>query len=188
MQILVAGLCLFFVVHLLPALPGVRLALVQRAGEGYYKGTFALFSFVGLALIIGGYASASAGARLFEPSPAAIHIAPYAMTLSFILLAAANMRSHIRRIVRHPMLLGVLIWASVHLLANGDTRGTLLFASFLVYALFDLVSAQARHATKPFEANARYDLMAVAGGAIAALVVMTLHRFLFGIAAVPWGA
>jgi len=188
MPILVAGLILFFVVHLVPALPRSRAALVRRWGERSYKSAFALLSLAGLALIVGGYALAPPGPRLFEPSPSAIRIAPFAMTLSFILLAAANMPSHIRRAIRHPMLLGVLIWASVHLLANGDTRGTFLFAGFLAYAGVDLVSVAWRDATKPFPASARYDVIAVFAGTIAALAVMMVHRFLFGVAVVPWGA
>ena len=187
MPILAAGLILFLGLHLLPTVPDARMAAVARLGEGRYKGAFSLLSFVGFALIIGGYALAAPGARLFAPSPGAIALAPYAMTLSFVLLAAANLRGHIRHSLRHPMLFGIAIWAAVHLLANGDTRGTVLFGSFLLYALLDLVSVVARVATKRFAPSARYDLIAVALGVIAALGVMALHRFLFGVAVVAWG-
>jgi uncharacterized membrane protein len=182
MPLLVAGLVLFIGVHLLPVLPRGRLAVVGRLGEKRYKGAFTLMSFAGLALIVGGYAAAAPGARLFAPSRAAIAIAPYAMTLSLILFAAANLRSHIRQFLKHPMLLGLGIWASVHLLANGDTRGTVLFGSFLAFAVVDLVSAVQRHTAKPFAPSARHDLIAVAAGTLAALLVMVLHAFLFGVA------
>jgi uncharacterized membrane protein len=188
MPILVAGLILFLGLHLLPALPALRAALVGRLGEGRYKGLFSLLSFIGLALIIGGYARAAPGARLFDASPTAIAIAPYAVTLALILLAAANMRGHIRHSLKHPMLLGIAIWAAIHLLANGDTRGTVLFGSFLIYALLDFVSVLQRHATKPFALTPRHDLIAVVAGTLVALVVMALHRYLFGVAAVTWGA
>jgi uncharacterized membrane protein len=187
MLMLVAGLIVFLGVHLLPALQGVRVALVRRYGELRYKGIFSLASLAGLALIIAGYATAAPGARLFEPSQAAIATAPYAITLSLILFAAANMRGHIRRIVKHPMLLGLAIWATVHLLANGDTRGTILFASFLGYAAVDFVSAVRRHATKLFAPTARHDAIAVGTGIIAAFAVMALHRPVFGVAVVRWG-
>ena len=61
-------------------------------------------------------------------------IAPFAMTLAFILFAAANMRGHLRHALKHPMLLGLLIFSGVHLLANGDLRGTVLFGALLAYA------------------------------------------------------
>ena len=187
MPMLIAGLVLFLGIHLLPALRGRRAALVQRWGEQRYKGIFTLISFAGLALIIAGYASATPGPRLFASSQTAIAIAPYAMTLSLVLFAAANMRTHLRQVVRHPMLLGLAIWAAVHLLANGDTRGTLLFASFLAYAAIDFVSAVKRHAVKEFVPTVRHDAIAVTAGVVIALALMALHRPLFGVAVVRWG-
>ncbi len=178
---------LFLGAHLVPALPDLRAALVRRLGEPRYKGALSLLSLLGLSLIIGGYALSAPGARLFEPSPTAIAMAPYAMTLAFILLAAANLRGHIRHSLKHPMLLGIAIWASIHLFANGDTRGTVLFGSFLGYAVLDLFSAVQRHAAKHFAPSTRYDLIAVVAGAIAAVAVMALHHFLFGVVAVAWG-
>jgi uncharacterized membrane protein len=109
------------------------------------------------------------------------------MTLSFILLAAANMRGYLRHALRHPMLIGILLWAGVHLLANGDLRGTVLFAAFLVYALVDLVSAVMRGAVKTFDPVPRHDVIAVIAGIVAALVFMVAHRWLFGVKVVPFG-
>jgi uncharacterized membrane protein len=187
MGILVAGLILFLGVHLVPALPGPRARLVARLGEQRYKGLFSLVSFAGLALIITGYAYAAPGPRLFPPSPIAIAIAPYAITLAIMLFAAANLRGHTRRVVKHPMLLGLAIWAAVHLAANGDTRGTVLFGSFLAYAVVDFASATSRGAVKAFEATPRHDVMALVGGVAVSLALMALHRALFGVRVVNWG-
>jgi uncharacterized membrane protein len=85
------------------------------------------------------------------------------------------------------MLLGLLIWSIVHLLANGDRTGTVLFGAFAGYAMVDLASASARGAVKSFEPTAKHDIIAVAGGTLVALVVMTFHRLLFGPAVVPFG-
>jgi uncharacterized membrane protein len=187
MTLLVTGLALFLGVHLVPVLPPIREALAARLGANGYRGAFTLVSLAGLVLIVIGYRAAGPGARLFAPIPAAIAIAPYAMALSFVLLAAANMRTHIRKTLRHPMLLGVILWAGVHLCANGDTRGTVLFGAFLAWALVDLASAISRHAVKAFEPAARQDVIAIVAGVGLALLVMTFHRTLFGVAAVPFG-
>jgi uncharacterized membrane protein len=187
MRLLLAGLALFLGIHLLPMLPSLRATLVARWGEQRYKGVFSLTSAAGFVLIVAGYAAAADGARLFAPFPVARAIAPFAMVASFILFAAANMRGHLRRIVRHPMLLGLLLWASVHLLANGDRTGTVLFGAFLAYAIVDLVSVIRRGAVKDFVPVPKHDLIAVAGGAAVALAVMIFHRILFGVAVVPFG-
>jgi len=188
MRLLIAGLVLFLGIHLLPVAPSLRAALTARWGEQRYKGLFSLVSALGLLLIVIGYAMADDRTRLFAPFPAARTIAPFAMVASFILFAAANMRGHLRRIVRHPMLLGLLLWATVHLLANGDRAGTVLFGAFLAYAIVDLASAVRRGAVKEFVPIPKHDLIAVGGGAAVALAVMTLHRIVFGVPVVPFGA
>ena len=187
MSLLVTGLVLFLGIHLLPTIPALRRGLIRRLGESRYKGVFALASVAGLVLIVVGYRSAPADVRLFAPSAAAQAVAPLAMTLAFILFAAANMRGYLRHTLGHPMLLGLAVWATVHLLANGDLRGTLLFGSFLAYAALDLASAISRHAVKPFVPAFKYDLMAIVGGGLVALGVMTLHRVLFGVPVVTFG-
>jgi len=187
MSILVTGLVLFLGIHLLPTVPPVRSAAVDRLGANRYKAVFSLVSAVGLALIVAGYAHSDARDRLFAPVPAAIALAPYAMTVSFILFAAANMRGHLRRTLQHPMLLGLLIWSAVHLFANGDRTGTVLFGAFLAYAVVDLVSAVSRRAVKAFEPELRFDLIAVGAGAVVALAVMAFHRVLFGVPVVAFG-
>jgi len=188
MSLLVAGLVVFLGIHAVPMFPNLRHALATRLGDARYKGLFSLVSAAGLVLIVVGFGQAPSTPRVFAPFPAAIAVAPLAMTLAFILFAAANMRGYLRHALKHPMLLGLLLWATVHLLANGDLRGTLLFGAFLGYAVIDLVSATSRHAVKPFVPSVKFDMMAVAGGLMVAVGVMALHRLLFGVRAVTFGA
>lgn len=187
MIIFVLGLVLFLGIHLVPVLPATRSHMRESFGEKRYKGMFSIISALGLALIVIGYSRTPAGPRLFDPFPGAIAIAPIALIISFVLLAAANMRTHLRHAVSHPMLIGVGIWAMVHLLANGHAKATLLFGAFLAYAVIDLISATARHAVKPFEPNAKQDAIAFVVGIVLATLVMTFHRQLFGVATVSWG-
>ena len=187
MALLIIGLAIFLGVHLLPVLPQARIKVIARWGEPRYKTMFALASALGLVLIVAGYAVSVDRARVFAPLAAARMIAPYAMALSFILLAAANMRGHLRRTLQHPMLIAILIWSLVHLLANGDRTGTVLFGAFLAYAVVDLVSAVRRGAVKPFEPIILHDVIAVGAGIGIALAVMTFHRVLFGVAVVRFG-
>lgn len=187
MSTLITGLVVFLGIHLLPTVAPARAAAVAALGANRYKALFALASAVGLVLIVVGYAQSDAHDRIFAPVPAAIRIAPYALTVAFILLAAANMRGYLRRTLRHPMLIGVLIWSLVHLLANGDRTATVLFGAFVAYAVLDLVSAIRRHAVKAFEPEAKFDLIAVVAGTAVALALMAFHRPLFGKAVVAFG-
>lgn len=186
MTLLAAGLVLFLGIHCIPMLRPVRDRLALTWGEPRYKTLFSVVSAVGLVAIVAGWWAAGPGQPLFAPSPVAIAVAPYAMTLAFILLASSHSPSHLRAAVRHPMLLGVIIWALVHLFANGDTRGTLLFGALLAFALIDLASAVARGASATFEPRWRADAISVVAGIVVALLVMTFHRVLFGHAVVSF--
>lgn len=187
MLLLTIGLLLFLGVHLVPAVPATRNSLRTRWGEQRYKGIFSLASGVGFIAIIAGYWIASPGPRLFAPMPAAIAAAPWVVTAAFVLFAASHMRGHLRRTLQHPMVIGTILWSAVHLLANGDLRGTLLFGAFLAWSVIDLIASLRRGPIAPFEPIARQDLMALVGGTVVSLVLMALHRVLFGVPVVGFG-
>ncbi|TMH26633.1 MAG: NnrU family protein, partial [Betaproteobacteria bacterium] len=173
--------------HLLPTLPSARAGLLTRWGEQRYKGIFSLLSGVGFILIVAGYYVGTRGAQLFASIPAARAAAPYAMIIAFILLATSHSPSHIRATLKHPMLIGVLIWAIVHFLANGDLRGSILFGALAAYAVVDLISAVQRGATATFVPTVRADIISIVAGTVVALLLMTFHRTLFGVPVVPFG-
>ena len=180
MIIMVAGLVLFIGVHLIPTAPGLRARLVVRLGDKAYRAFFAIIAALGLVLIIAGYHMRPEPVPIFAPFPAARAAAPVLVTIAFILFAAANMRTHIRSIVRHPMLIGLMLWSGVHLLANGDLTGTILFGSFLVYSIIAVVSAIARHSMKVFIPDWKHDLIALAAGLAVSYLTIRLHPLVFG--------
>ena len=180
MKLMILGLTLFLGLHILPTAPRLRNRLVVRLGEKRYRGLFALGAAVGLVLIIAGYSMSGGRAPLFAPFPAAHAAAPFLVSLAFVLFAAANMKTHIRKTIGHPMLLGLLLWSGVHLLANGDLAGTVLFGSFFAYALVALVSAIQRRAVKLFDARWSHDAIAVISGIVLALVTIRFHPAIFG--------
>lgn len=187
MNLLIAGLVLFFTVHLVPSVPALREGLQVRFGAAGYRTAFSLFSLFGIVLMAMGYGLRGEQSPLFHPVGWAYAGAPHIIPLAFILFAAANMRGYIRYWLRHPMLIATFIWALFHLLANGEMAPTLLFGSFLVYTVVDFASLLVRGESPGFQPKLRYDLMATVGGLVVAGVVMYVHRWLFGVAAVPWG-
>ena len=46
--------------------------------------------------------------------------------------------SHSKYHLRHPALLGVVIWGVSHLLSNGDAASMVLFASLTAWAIFKM--------------------------------------------------
>lgn len=124
-------------------------------------------------------------------------------------LQQAEPATGILRITRHPMLWSFALWAVAHLLAKGDLGSLLLFGSILVTALAGMASIDRKRAATSSEAWARFrDRTSVLPfGAILAgrnrlifaeigwkrigialvawLVLLVLHPFVFGVAAIP---
>jgi uncharacterized membrane protein len=181
MGLLLTGVLLFFGVHAVPMLAGARAALLARLGEPFYKGLFSILSLAGLVLIVLGF-SRTPIVPLWIPPPWFNRPAALAMPLAFILLAAAYIPGNIGRIARHPMLAGVLVWATVHLVANGDLASLLLFGSFAAYALLDIFAVSARVAARSVAKRPLYmDAIAVVAGLVVFRVVWHYHGALFGV-------
>jgi uncharacterized membrane protein len=72
------------------------------------------------------------------------HITEGLMLLASIFVAAAYLRGTIKRVLKHPMLVGVKTWAVAHLLANGDLGGVILFGSVLAWAVYDRITLKRR--------------------------------------------
>ena len=184
MIILISGIIIFFAVHLIPGFAGIRQALVARLGDKPYRGLFTLLSFIGLALIIWGKASAEAVFVYVTPFWV-FKLMPPLMVVAFILMAASGMKSNIKRFTRHPQLWGVTLWSAGHLAANGDQASILLFGSFLLFSLYDMWSANRRGAQKQVEKlPVAKDIQVVVAGTVVAVVIAFAHPWLFGVKAI----
>ena len=147
MTILLLGLLLFLGIHSVRIFAGDwRSAQIQVHGALKWKGFFALVSVVGLAMVVWGYGAARAvPVDLWMPPTAMRHVAALLMLLAFVLLTATYVPgSRLKAKVRHPMVLGVKVWALAHLLSNGRLADVVLFGSFLVWAVLSFRAARQR--------------------------------------------
>lgn len=179
---LVTGLILFAGIHLLPTSVTLRNSLIARLGENGYKGLFSLLSLAGIVLIVLGFSHASK-VTLYQLPPALHLVTIVLMAFSMILFAAANMPTNIKRITRHPMLWGLVLWAIAHLLVNGDRAGVVLFGGMAIYGLLGMVSANQRGARKQeYKVPLPKEAITVIAGLVVYGVIIALHRTLFGVA------
>lgn len=181
MTLLAAGLALFVALHLIPSVPPLRAALVARMGEMPYRGAFSLAALASLAMVVWGFPDAPFD-PVYTPPAWGRHAAMGLTPVAFVLFAAANMPTHIRRVVRHPMLLGLLLWALAHLAANGDLRSATLFGTFAGFAVVTAVSAVARGKRPPADQTPRLalDAAALVSGLVVAGLLAYFHAALFG--------
>ncbi|MBO6946753.1 MAG: NnrU family protein [Rhodospirillales bacterium] len=184
MTFLIAGLIVFFGIHVFPLFPAHRDAAIAKLGIQGYRGTFALVAAIGLGLMIYGYGTAER-TFLWAPPEGARHLAYAVVPIALCLAIAAEIKSNIKRLTPHPMLWGVVLWAAVHLLNNGDVESLLLFGGFLAYSLLAMISANRRGARPSADKRAVWrDAVAVIGGLAVAGAVAHFHATLFGVAVI----
>jgi uncharacterized membrane protein len=119
MYILLLGLSIFFGIHLVPGLVGFRRRIITKLGEGTYQELYSVIALTGLILIVYGKSKAEFQ-PIWELPVWSAYVVAVLMLPAFIFLAAANLKSNIKRFTRHPMLWGIALWSGAHLLANGD--------------------------------------------------------------------
>jgi uncharacterized membrane protein len=143
---MVLGLAVFFGAHTFTTFRTPRAALIGRLGEVPYKVIYSLVSLVGIVLIAYGFARYRAAGmiEIWDPPRWLRHVNNLLLWPAFVCIAAAYIPGDIKRVLKHPMLIGIKLWALGHLLANGDLGSIVLFGSFLVWAGYDRVTLKYR--------------------------------------------
>ena len=186
MLILLAGLILFFIPHSISIVNEPwRNRMVERLGEMRWQGLYALVALTGFILIIRGYGLARHNpAIVYAAPPVMRHIAWLLMLPVFPLLVATYAPGRISTVTKHPMLLATILWATAHLLVNGNLPDLLLFGSFLIWAVADRISMTHR-APRPVPGLPRTrfnDLVAITAGlGLYLAFLFGLHGWLIGV-------
>ena len=183
MILLILGIVLFFGAHMIRVVAPSLRAQQIAANERRWKGLYALVSLLGFVLLIWGYASWRAEApQLYLPPEWGKHVTFLFVLIGLVLYIAANLPPGlIRSRLQHPMLIGTIFWGVGHLLANGDAAGVLLFGSFAVYGVWNLVAQLRRDQPKVVFKSYRGDIIAVVAGVVVyAVILFWLHPILFG--------
>ncbi len=191
MEILVAGLLLFLGIHAVPMNVALRGKLTNSLGAGGYQGFFALVAAAGLALIVWGYGVAREDSiTIYYEQFVLRHITLLLMLPVFVLLAAAYIHGNIKKTLKHPMIIAVKLWAVSHLLVNGNLEDILLFGSFLVWAVLQMISQKKRGNSGPVTLTASKpwvnDVIAVVVGlGVYVLFVFVGHEWITGKPLIP---
>ena len=99
--------------------------------------------------------------------------------------SASAQRGGIYKVVKHPMLTAVKLWALSHLLSNGDLGSIILFGAFLAWAVVDRISLKRRTdpGSPPIPVGGPLnDVIAVAVGIVAYLALgFAFHPVVIGV-------
>ena len=189
LAVLILGLVVFIGSHALTMVRGARAALVARIGEVPYKIVYSLIAILGIALIAWGYGEyrATGWIQVWNPPAFMRHVTVALMWPSIVCIAAAYSPGHIKTKLKHPMLVGVKLWAFAHLLANGDLGSIVLFGSVLAWAVVDRISLKRRTdpGAPPIPIGGwKNDVVAVIAGTLVYLALgFVFHPLVIGVPA-----
>jgi uncharacterized membrane protein len=146
LAIMILGLAVFIAPHVFVTRRDARAAAIARVGEAGYKGLFSLVSIVGVILIAWGFARyrATGWIDVWSPPGWTRHVTVALVWPAIVFVVAAYIPGNIKRALKHPMLVGVKLWAFAHLLSNGDLGSIVLFGAILGWAVFDRISLKRR--------------------------------------------
>jgi uncharacterized membrane protein len=185
--LLVLGVLIWSAVHLLPSAgASVRAGLVERLGEDKYKGLFALSIVVSVVLMVFGW-------RSTDPSPVyttpawSILVSDVLMFVALLLFLASALPTNLKRVLRHPQLTGVAIWAGAHLLSNGDTRSLVLFGGIGAWAVVAMLAVNQRDGAwrKPEPLPLSAELKPLVAAIVAFVVLFLVHPWIAGVSPMP---
>jgi uncharacterized membrane protein len=192
MTALVLGLIVFLGLHSLRIVADDwRTRTRERIGAKPFKMAYSLISVLSFALIVWGYGQARTDSEMVWIAPRGMyHAAAGLMLISMILLAGFHSKaSHISVVTRHPMLWSVIIFAGAHLLPNGRVADIVLFGSFGVWAILDLLSCYARdrknQTVYPQPVLRKTVINIVAGVVFYGVFAFALHAMLIGVSPIP---
>ena len=196
MIVLIIGLVIFFGMHLVPV-TGVKSSLIERMGEKKYQSIFSIISLVGFIIIIYGFSLIDTCNPMmadcetdnfylwgsFEYSK---EISFLLMPISIIFIVASQMKSNIKKVVHHPMLIGVLIWSFVHLLSTGDLRSIILFASFGAFSIIDIIFTR-KTVEQGISFSILNDVVVIVVGLVLYSIILYFHEYVSGLQIVERG-
>jgi len=188
LAILILGLAVFIGTHVITTRRDARARLIARFGEGPYKIAYSIASIVGVLLIAWGFGQyrATGYIPVWEPPAWTRHITALLVLLAVICVVAAYSPGRIKTTLKHPMLVGVKLWAFAHLISNGDLGSIILFGSILGWAVFDRISLKRRTDAggPPVPVGGvKQDIIAVIVGTLIYLLLGWLHPYVIGVAA-----
>lgn len=150
----------FVLAHAVPARPTIRSRLTARLGERAYLW---LYSAVSLALLY--WLIIAAGRAPYVPlwpsgawqAWLANLVMPLVVLLAAVSIGLPNPfsigggsgaydpdRPGITALSRHPLLLAIVLWAALHMLANGDLAHVMLFGSFAISGVLGMAMLDRR--------------------------------------------
>lgn len=183
MILLALGVVITALLHLVAAVPSLKSGLKAKVGERAYGPVFGIASLIGIAIIVAGFYQTRQTdfINVYDPPEWGRHVNYLLTLIAFICLGIFLFRGRLRQVLRFPMAIAAIFWATGHLFANGDLASVILFGGFLVYGIAHIVIASANGVRPSGEVRQGHDLISILAGVALYGVMTQLHPVLIGV-------
>ncbi|VAW10176.1 hypothetical protein MNBD_ALPHA09-1190 [hydrothermal vent metagenome] len=184
---LLIGILLWSAVHFIPCLaPGFRRSVQERLGENAYKAMFLAGILAAITLMVMGWRATDPWS-LYEPPSWGRPVGGILTLAAFLLFAFSQAKTNVKRLLRHPQLTGLVLWAIGHLFVNGDNRSLVLFGGLAFWALLEMVLINRREGAwrKPERVPLTAEILPAGIGLALFVVFLFAHPILFGVSPFP---
>jgi len=174
-MLLILGVLLWAASHSIRhTMPRFRKALGNRQAKAFVSAA----SFVSIGLMIIGYRLAPQS-EIYDLGPDTIYLNNLLMVIAIALLLTGTLKSRIAKIMRHPMLVGVVLWAIAHLLIAGEFRAIVLFGGLSFWAIATMIIINNKEPKwTPPAGTLKGDLTLAVSTAVLVVVIGALHMAL----------
>jgi len=179
MLVLILGVALWWAAHLFKRMvPGPRAAMAERMGDAS-KGVIAGALLVSVVLMVIGYRT-SDFIPVYDPPVWLRHLNNLLVYVAVVLFGMGSSKGRMRSWFRHPMLMGMALWAFAHLLVNGDLSSLILFGGLLLWALVEIpvINAAEPVWTRPEPGPVKGDVRLLVIAAVLYIVIGLVHGWI----------
>lgn len=177
MTLLIIGIAIFTLTHFYKSLlPNGRMSITNRFGEGPAKGLIAAAMFVGIVLMVIGYRAAPFE-PVYTPMAGIGHFSLILLYVAMVMMGMGNSKGRMRSWLRHPMLTAVIVWATAHLLVNGDIASLILFGGLGLWAILHIFILNATQGPwqRPEPGEFKGDIKLLIIGAVIFALIASIH-------------
>lgn len=171
--VIIALWFLFALSHVVLSANPLRPRAVRLFGERLFQGLYALVAFaifVPLVLVYAGNKHAGPLLWVIEPNLAIELVTRVGNTLAILLAVAGIFRPSpsgvtgtptrrprgVQRITRHPLFMGLVLWALMHLLVNGFASDVAFYGGFVIFGLLGSWHQDRRQKASPDGTYAKF--------------------------------
>ena len=171
--VIVALWVAFALSHMVLSSNPLRPRAVRLFGERLFQGLYSLLAFaifVPLVLVYSGNKHAGPLLWLIEPNTVLDIVTRVGNTVAVLLVVAGIFRPSpsgvtgtptrrprgVQRITRHPLFMGIVLWALMHLIVNGYASDVAFFGGFAIFGLLGSWHQDRRQKATPDGAYAKF--------------------------------